>query len=148
MYNATVRSSVVPTLSFKSDDFVVGESDGVAEVCIILSVPMSIDLTVVVTSSESYHATGKSDICQDLLTFTSYVIEGGLDFIEDMLLTSFEAGSTEACVNFTILPDVIALEGEETFAVNLFAPYGTQPGSQSPSTVTIIDDDGMLWTCP
>ena len=67
-----------------------------------------------------------------------------MDFIEDSLLASFINGSTEVCVNFTLLPDVIALEGEETFAVDVFPPYGTQPGNLTTSTVTIIDDDGKL----
>ena len=57
---------------------------------------------------------------------------------------SFIAGSTEACVNFTLLPDIIALEGKETFAVDVVPPYGTQPGNVTTSTVTIIDDDGIF----
>ena len=67
-----------------------------------------------------------------------------MDFIEDSLLASFIVGSTEACVNFTLLPDVIALEGKETFAVHVILPFGTQPGNLTTSTVAIIDDDGMF----
>ena len=47
-------------ISFKSSNIVVGESDGVAEVCLMLNIPPSADLTVTVTCSETGHATGKN----------------------------------------------------------------------------------------
>ena len=54
-----IWSSVVPLISFTSTDVEVGESDGVAQVCLMLSVPLSTDLTVAVTSNASGSATGK-----------------------------------------------------------------------------------------
>ena len=52
--------SVIPIISFTSTDVVVGESDGTAEVCLMLNVPLETNLTVAVTSSASGSATGKS----------------------------------------------------------------------------------------
>ena len=54
----------------------------------------------------------------------------------------FAANSDTACVEFTVLDDTIALEGDETFTVTFTTPSGTIPGSPSTATVTIKDDDG------
>ena len=49
-----------PQIFFSSTDFVAGESDGTAEVCVTLSAALETALTVAVTSSASGSATGKS----------------------------------------------------------------------------------------
>ena len=58
--NCTFSFSVFPVISFSSTDVVVGESDGTAEVCLMLSMPLATNLTVAVTSTASGSATGKS----------------------------------------------------------------------------------------
>ena len=68
---------------------------------------------------------------------------GGVDFIVETQTATFTAGSTEACVQFTVVDDALALEGDETFTVDFVAPPETERGSLSPATVTIFDDDGM-----
>ena len=60
----------------------------------------------------------------------------------ETLTTMFAANSDTACVEFTVVDDMIALEGDETFTVTFTTPLGIIPGSPSTATVTIIDDDG------
>ena len=69
---------------------------------------------------------------------------GGVDFIVETQTATFTAGRTEACVQFTVVDDALALEGNETFTVDFVAPPATERGSPSPATVTITDDDGMF----
>ena len=65
------------------------------------------------------------------------------DFLPETLIASFAAGATEACVEFIVINDPIALEGDETFDVDFDPPEGILPGTPPTATVTIIDDDGM-----
>ena len=53
----------------------------------------------------------------------------------------FTAGETEACTNFVIVDDSLALEDKETFVVDFVVPPGVQSGTPSSTTVTIVDDD-------
>ena len=48
---SSVLCTVTPTISFSTEDVVVEEDDGSAQVCLNLSIPLSTDLEVVVTSS-------------------------------------------------------------------------------------------------
>ena len=68
--------------------------------------------------------------------------KGGDDFVVETLTAMFATNSDTACVEFTVLDDTIALEGDETFTVTFTTPPGTIPGSPSTATVTIKDDDG------
>lgn len=79
-------------------------------------------------------------LCTLCVTF----FKGGADFVEETLTATFIAGSTEACVDFTVIDDSIALEGRETFAVVFVAPNGTLSGTPSTATVTVVDDDGTF----
>ena len=60
----------------------------------------------------------------------------------ETLTAMFGANSDTACVEFTVVDDMIALEGDETFTVTFTTPPGTTPRSLSTATMTIIDDDG------
>ena len=64
------------------------------------------------------------------------------DFVPETLTASFAAGATEACVEFIVTDDLIALEGNDTFTVTFDPPAGILPGTPSTATVTIIDNDG------
>ena len=68
--------------------------------------------------------------------------KGGDDFVVETLTAMFAANSDTACVEFTVVDDMIALEGDETFTVTFTTPPAIVPGSPSAATVTIIDDDG------
>ena len=59
------------------------------------------------------------------------------------LTASFAPGDTEACVEFVLLDDTLALEGDETFTTSFEPPAGINPGVSTTVTVIIIDDDGM-----
>jgi len=69
---------------------------------------------------------------------------GGTDFIDESRVVTIAAGDTEACTNFVVEDDSLALEGDETFVVDFEVPPGVLPGTPSTTTVTIIDDDRML----
>ena len=63
------------------------------------------------------------------------------------------ASESEACADFPITDDDIALEPDEVFEITLTTPADV-PSSPDPSTVTIIDDDGKKllrsfygWVC-
>ena len=61
-------------------------------------------------------------------------------------MVTFAAGETEACTNFVVVDDLLALEGDETFVVDYVVPPGVQSGTPSSTTVTIVDDDRKLCT--
>ena len=67
----------------------------------------------------------------------------GDDFLVEDLIASFAAGETEACVEFVIRNDILALEGDEIFTVDFSPPEGILPATPTTSTVTVIDDDGI-----
>ena len=46
----TLLPVVVPEISFSTENVVVNEGDGVAQVCLMLDVPLTVDLDVDVTS--------------------------------------------------------------------------------------------------
>ena len=81
------------------------------------------------------------------LTLVLFVLRNtagsGTEFIDSPLTSSFPAGSTRACVNFAILDDTLALEGDETFTATFETPDGFISVKPSTATVTILDDDGM-----
>ena len=68
--------------------------------------------------------------------------EDGIDFISGTQTASFAAGSTRACVEFIIVNDNIALEGDETFTATFATPDGFNPGEPQTATIAIIDNDG------
>ena len=51
---------------------------------------------------------------------------------------------SEACADLPIRDDEIAMEGDEVFEVVLETPPGVPTSSQDPSTVTILDNDGIM----
>ena len=61
----------------------------------------------------------------------------------ETLTASFAAGDTEACVNFRVIDDNLALEGDEVFIPVISLPPGIRPGDPFGSSVTIIDNDGI-----
>ena len=78
---------------------------------------------------------------QSSITFSTVADSVG-DFISGTQTASFAAGSTRACVEFIIVDDSIALEGDETFTATFATPDGILAENPSTSIVTIIDDDG------
>ena len=70
--------------------------------------------------------------------------KGGDDFVVETLTAMFEANDNTTCVEFTVVDDMIALEGDETFTVTFTTPPGIIPRSPFTATVTVIDDDGNI----
>ena len=58
-----------------------------------------------------------------------------------MQFVTFHAGTTQACTNIQIIDDAIALEGNETFGIELTPLFQELPVNISTAVVTIIDDD-------
>ena len=67
---------------------------------------------------------------------------GGDDYRIETLTASFSAGQIVSCVDFVLMDDDIALEGDETFTVDFVAPHVIVKVSPLTATVTIEDDDG------
>ena len=61
MYKDPSLNAVTPTISFSTEDVVVDEDDGSAEVCLELSIPLSTNLEVVVTSAAGTGVLSKSN---------------------------------------------------------------------------------------
>ena len=78
---------------------------------------------------------------RSFITFSTVADSVG-DFVSGIQTASFAAGSTRACVEFIIVDDSIALEGDETFTATFATPDGFLAEDPSTSIVTIIDDDG------
>ena len=141
-------SPVVPSISFSTENVEVGEEDGSAEICLDLSVPLSTDLQVVVSASAgtgTFHFTFMSIFSQCDNPIVSNTADSGSDFLAGTQTASFTAGSTRACVNFVIIDDDLALEGDETFTATFETPDGFASVDPSTATVTIIDNDGTSY---
>ena len=74
--------------------------------------------------------------------FLSNTADSGSDFLAGTQTASFTAGSTRTCVNFVIIDDDLALEGDETFTATFETPDGFVSADPTTATVTIVDDDG------
>ena len=72
---------------------------------------------------------------------------GGDDFRIETLTASFAAGQIVSCVDFVVIDDNIALEGDETFTVDFDAPDGIDKESPPTATVTVKDNDGKTSHC-
>ena len=58
-------------------------------------------------------------------------------------VVTFAIGEVEACREIVmIVDDSLSLEREETIVVSFTPPPGTQQGTPSTSTITILDNDG------
>ena len=68
--------------------------------------------------------------------------DNGSDFVSETKTASFSAETTTACVEFDIIDDPLALEGDETFTVTFETPDRFQATDPMTATVTIVDDDG------
>ena len=92
-----------------------------------------------------------------LILFTNITIyqhfffpQGGDDFVSQQYQLSFPAGQTRA--EFTVaIADDILIEAMESFQLLLSIPdslisKGVQVGPNSAATVTIMDDDGELYS--
>ena len=147
--NRIIRSifylhTVVPTISFSTENVVVGEGDGSAEVCLQLSVPLVTDLQVSVTAASG---TGEQLSLKPLTASSLFFSKAtsGDDFVADTRVASFAAGMTEACVEFPVIDDSLE-EDDETFTATFVPPAGgILTGTPATSTVTIIDNDGNNW---
>lgn len=66
-----------------------------------------------------------------------------MDFTPSSAEITILASESSACADLPITDDDVALEGDEVFLVELETPMDVPSTSTQPSTVTIIDDDGM-----
>ncbi|CAI8024988.1 FRAS1-related extracellular matrix protein 2, partial [Geodia barretti] len=121
--NATVviTDDVVPTISFSTSNYVVGEGDGTVEVCLQLNVPLVADIDFTVTAASG---TATADE----------------DFVDEEQRAVFPIGETRACIDFKITDDRLQ-ENDEIFTVAFSSRPGITTGDPATATVTIIDND-------
>ena len=77
--------------------------------------------------------------------FIVYIAPG--DFDADTINITFPSGQNRICVEFNITDDLIAREFTELFEAEFRITSDSRfgvPGQTPMSTVTILDDDGML----
>ena len=77
--------------------------------------------------------------------FIVYIAPG--DFDADTINITFPSGQNRICVEFNITDDLIARESTESFEAEFRITSDSRfavPGQTRISTVTILDDDGML----
>jgi len=62
-------------------------------------------------------------------------------------LAAFQpSGDSVVCTSFEIIDDLLALEEDEKFVVDVGPEEGdVEFGDNNRTTVTILDDDGTLW---
>ncbi|CAI8012513.1 Extracellular matrix protein FRAS1 [Geodia barretti] len=111
----------VPTVSFSSETYVAAESAGSVEVCVILNIPYSFVLEFTVNARDIGSATA------------------GVDFVGGKWKTNILPGSTDRCINITILNDNIALEENENFAVEI--AMASVPSITSTAEIIITDSN-------
>ena len=118
-------NDAAPLVSLKSATLRASESDGTANVCAVLS-PVSSSTVTVDIASTNGTATAGAD-------YTAIPTNTAL---------AFTAGSTEQCLDVTIVDDEID-ENDETFDVTLLNVTGGSAslGTQTATTITIRDDD-------
>jgi len=62
------------------------------------------------------------------------------------LATFQPSGDSVVCTSFEIIDDLLALEEDEKFVVDVGPEEGdVEFGDNNRTTVTILDDDGTLW---
>ena len=72
------------------------------------------------------------------------------DFLAETNQVTFPVSpisSSRQCINFTIINDDVAIEGNETFVVELVPPPNVLPGDPTETEITIVDNDGMVGYC-
>jgi hypothetical protein len=111
----------VPTVSFSSETYVAAESAGSVEVCVILNIPYSFALEFTINARDIGSATA------------------GVDFVGGEYKTYILPGSTDRCINITILNDNIALEENENFAVEI--AMASVPSITSTAEIIITDSN-------
>ena len=77
--------------------------------------------------------------------FIVYIAPG--DFDADTINIAFQSGQNRICVEFNITDDLVTREFDELFEVEFRITSDSRfalPGQTQMSTVTILDNDGML----
>ena len=64
-----------------------------------------------------------------------------MDFVGGLFTLALVTGATETCTNIELIDDDIAMEGNETFRIELMSLFIPIPLDISTAEVIIIDDD-------
>ena len=64
-----------------------------------------------------------------------------MDFVRGTFFLTLVTGATETCTNIELVDDDIAMEGNETFRIELMSLFIPIPLDISTAEVIIIDDD-------
>lgn len=139
---------IATTINFNESTYTVGESDGSVQLLLILSDPVSTDITVVVVTTVDggvTTATGDYPQCINTLIVIICMMLGGEDYSAGPYSITFMAGEMQKEFSVLINSDSL-LEGNEKveFSISGNLPDKISHGTDFQTTLTIVDDDGKL----
>ena len=133
---------IAPSVNFSQSTYNVDEDDGPAQPVLILSSPLSTDITVGVCSTDG-SATGRIhsfNFVDSCLQFTG----GGVDYSSGLYNVTIPAGQISVPFNVSINDDNVFEENEEfLLTIDQFSsPNSVIIGSPNVTVVIISDSDG------
>ena len=133
---------------FSQSAYTVNENDVLAQAVLVLSNPLSIDITVELYNTDG-SATGEycSILIIVLWEWPTYVTGGGVDYDSGPYTVTFPARVTSVPFKVSLNDDDI-LEGNENFMLTInqsSLPSSVAISNPSMTTVTIVDNDRKLW---
>lgn len=118
-------NDAAPNIAFATSTQGADESDGTANLQVVLSAASGRDVTATYSVAPGGTASGS-----------------GVDYSISGSTVSIPAGQTTASIPVTIVDDALA-EGNEQFSVVLSSPANAALGSPATTTLQIIDNDGL-----
>jgi subtilisin family serine protease len=128
------------TIQLSSASYTVNEGAGHANITLTRTGDLTSDSTVSLTTSD----TAGTQSCG---TANTGKASSRCDYVGTFGVAQFAAGESAKTVTIPIIDDAF-LEGNETFGLAISNGLGTNIGSQTTATVTIIDNDGANGSNP
>ena len=128
------------TVSFEQSTYNVNEDNGLTQLILVLSNPLSTD-TIVQVNNSNGSATGK--YLNNHYYYYSMTNTGDVDYDSGPYIVIFPAGMTSVSLNVSIINDDM-LEDEENFLLTIdlsSLPNNVTVGDPEEAIVTIVDDD-------
>ena len=136
-YFAIVIVTTMITVMFNESTYRVEESSGTIQLTLVLTNPLSIDVTIQVIDDTAI-------VSEPLIATNREEDKVEKDYIIDTYSVTFTAGTTSATLNVRINNDIVN-EGDETFTFTI-DPFsllidGITVGYPYQTALTIVDDD-------
>ena len=125
------------TVMFNESTYRVEESSGIVQLTLVLTNPLSTDVTIQVIDDIAI-------VSEPLIAINRKEDEDEKDYIIDTYSVTFTAGTTSTTLNIRINNDIVN-EGDETFTFTI-DPFslvidGITVGYPYQTALTIVDDD-------